>query len=63
MPSQVALSSVFGLALKILCNTLNYLHLFERIVLQVQVICEDDFHVPFVCIMLHFRGSSSHTKK
>ena len=31
MPSQVALSSVFRLTLKILCNTLSYLYLFERI--------------------------------
>ena len=31
MPSQVALSSVFRLALKILCSTFSYLYLFERI--------------------------------
>ena len=31
MPSQVALSSVFRLALNILCSTFNYLYLFESI--------------------------------
>ena len=31
MPSKVALSSIFGWTLKILCNTFNYLYLFEGI--------------------------------
>ena len=48
MPSQVALSSVYRLALKIVCSTFNYLYLFERNFLQVQVVCKDDFNVPFV---------------
>ena len=50
MPSQVALSSVFRLALKILCSTFNYLYLIERIFLQVQAVCKDDFRVPFECV-------------
>ena len=50
MPSQVALSSVFRLALKILRSIFNYLHLFERIFLQFQVVCKDDFHVLYVCV-------------
>ena len=49
MPNQVALSSVFRLALKTLSNTSNYLYLFQYIFLQVQVVCKDDFHVPFAC--------------
>ena len=64
MSSQVALSSVFRLAIKILCSTFNYLYLFERISLQVQVVYKDDFHVPFVCVfMLRFRGSFSQKNK
>ena len=63
MPSQSALSSVFRLALKILCSAFNYLHLFERIFSQVQIICKDDFHVLLCVFMLHFRRSFSHTKK
>ena len=50
MPSQGALSSIFSLALKILCSTFKHLYLFERVFLQVQVVCKDDFHVSFVCI-------------
>ena len=45
VPSQVALSNVFRLALKILGSTFNFLYLFECI---FQVLCKDDFHVPFV---------------
>ena len=67
MPSQVALSSVFRLVLKILCSTFNYLYLFERIFLQVQVVrfsFSNDFHLKIfiflLCVfMLHFRGSFS----
>ena len=62
MPSQVALSSVFKLALKPLYSTFNYLYLFERI---FQVVGKDDFLVPFLpCVfMLHFIGSISKKKK
>ena len=62
MPSQVALSSVFRLAVKALCSTFNYLYLFERI---FQVVGKDDFLVPFLsCVfMLHFIGSISKKKK
>ena len=61
MPSQVALSSVFRLALKTLCSTFNYLYLFGRI---FQIVGKDDFLVPFLsCVfILHFRGSISHKK-
>ena len=54
MPSQVTLSSVFRLGLKVLRSTFNYLYLFEHIFLQVQVVCKDDFH---------YRGSFSKKKK
>ena len=50
MPSQGALSSIFNLALKILCSTFKHLYLFERVFLQVQVVSKDDFHVSFVCV-------------
>ena len=50
MRSQVTLSSVFRLALKILCRTFNYLYLSEGTLLKVQVVSKDDFHVPFVCV-------------
>ena len=61
MPSQVALSSVFRLALKTLYSTFNYLYLFERI---FQVVGKDDFLVPFLSSVftLHFRGSISQKK-
>ena len=49
MPSQVALSSVFRLAVKALCSTFNYLYLFERI---FQVVGKNDFLVPFVYVYL-----------
>ena len=54
MPSQVTLSSVFRLGLKVLRSTFNYLYLFEHIFLQVQVVCKDYFH---------YRGSFSKKKK
>ena len=47
MPSQVALSSVFRLALKTLCSAFNYLYLLERV---LQLVCKDSFLVPFVCV-------------
>ena len=50
MPSELALSSVFKLPLNILGSAFNYLDLFERIFLQVQLVYKDDFHVPFVSV-------------
>ena len=50
MLSQGALTSVLSIALKILCSTVKHLYLFERVFLQVQVVCKNDFHAPFVCV-------------
>ena len=62
MPSQVALSSVFRLVLKILCGAFNYLYLFEHMFLEVQVVCKDDFHIPFVCLCYTLEGIFHKTK-
>ena len=50
MPNQVSLSSVFMLALKTVCSISSYLYLFERIFLQVRVVCKDDYGVFFVSV-------------
>ena len=51
MPSQGDLSSVFSLAPKMLYSTFKHLCLFECFLLQVQIVCKDDSHVPFcVCV-------------
>ena len=47
MLNQGALSSVFSLALEILCSTFKHLYLFEFVFLQIQIVCKDDFHVAF----------------
>ena len=63
MPSQVALSRVFRLALKILSSTFNYLHLFEHIFYKFWWFTEMIFMFLLCVFMLHFRGSFSQKNK
>ena len=63
MPNQSALSNVFRLALKNLCSTFNHLYLFECVFLQVQVVCKDNFYVPFLCVYVTLQRIFFDTKK
>ena len=53
MSSPDALSNIFSLALKMLCNIFKYLYLFERIFFQFSYFTKMIFTFPLCVFILH----------